>query len=108
MLRVDSSNSSLFGTLRHVKVFIHLELITGKVLLVCKCGSSNVFLNGCILFLLLIAKALPHLWGPDEECTWCEVPRAREGGKGMLPQRQLDNTLLFLFLHENFQMYQSS
>lgn len=43
MLRVDSSNSSLFGTLQHVKVFIHLELITGKVLLVCICGSSNVF-----------------------------------------------------------------
>lgn len=63
MLRVDASNSSLYGALQHVKVFIHLELITGKAFLAYMCGFSVVLLNGCISVLLLIAKALPHLQG---------------------------------------------
>lgn len=63
MLRVDASNSSLYGALKHVKGFIHLELITGEVFLACMCGFRAVTLNGCISLLLLIAKALPHLQG---------------------------------------------
>lgn len=64
MLRVDASNSSLYGALQHVKGFIHLELISGKVFLACMCGFGAVLLNGCISVSLLIAKALPHLQGP--------------------------------------------
>lgn len=64
MLRVNSSNSSLYGALQHVTGFIHLELITGKEFLACMCGLSAALLNGCISVSLLIAKALPHLQGP--------------------------------------------
>lgn len=64
MLRVTASNSSFYGALKHVKGFIHLELISGKAFLVCMCGFSAALLNGCISVSLLIAKALPHLQGP--------------------------------------------
>lgn len=63
MLRVNSSNSSLYGALQHVRGFIHLELITGKEFLACTCGLSAALSNGCISVSLLIAKALPHLQG---------------------------------------------
>lgn len=64
MLKVDASNSSLYGALQHAQGFIHLELITGKAFLACMCGFSAVLLNGCISALLLIAKAPPRLQGP--------------------------------------------
>lgn len=64
------------------------------------CGFSAVLLNGCISVPQLPKPCL-ICRGFDEECMWHEVPRAREGSKGMRPQRQLDSMLLLCL---NFSM----